>query len=103
MSPHHDAVNRFLTMAWRRQAQFGTLLHLVFSGLPEQTALRSSVAVVWAAGWAAVVSQTLSVRSRIFVDLQSPDPATPPIRRSPKSHGHQSDGSSSAWNTIRNA
>jgi predicted transglutaminase-like cysteine proteinase len=35
--------------------------------LPEQTALRSSVAVVWAAGWAAVVSQTLSVRSKIFV------------------------------------
>jgi hypothetical protein len=34
-SPHHDAVNRFLTIAWRRQAQFGTLLHLVFSGLPK--------------------------------------------------------------------
>jgi predicted transglutaminase-like cysteine proteinase len=35
--------------------------------LPKQTALRSRVAVVWAAGWAAVVSQTLSVRSKIFV------------------------------------
>src|SRR5262249_4882615 len=29
--------------------------------------LRSSAAVVWGAGWAAVVSQNLSVRSRIFV------------------------------------
>jgi hypothetical protein len=37
ISPHHDAVNRFLTIAWRRQAQFGTLLHLVFSGLPKAT------------------------------------------------------------------
>ena len=33
--PHHDAVNRFLTMAWRDQPQFGTLAHLVFSGLPK--------------------------------------------------------------------
>src|SRR5262252_1893154 len=36
-SPHHGDVNRFLTIAGRRQAQFGTLLHLVFSGLPKAT------------------------------------------------------------------
>src|SRR5262249_20576465 len=34
-SPHHDAVNRFLTMAWRRQAQFGTLLHLGIFGVAQ--------------------------------------------------------------------
>ena len=32
VSPHHDCVNRFLTIGWRGQAQFGTLTHLVFSG-----------------------------------------------------------------------
>src|SRR6516162_3892492 len=33
VAPYDHAVNRFLTMAWRARAQFGTLVHLVFSGV----------------------------------------------------------------------
>jgi predicted transglutaminase-like cysteine proteinase len=39
-------------MWWRGQAQLGTLMHLVFSGTAQsQHHTRSSVVVVWAAGW----------------------------------------------------
>src|SRR5438477_9910894 len=61
-------VNRFLTIGWRDQAQFCTLTYLVFRGPP--TVRITLEGAWWSLGpqdGVAVVSQTLSVRSRIFV------------------------------------